>query len=633
MLHEGINGPQLAKIFYSPDNGAPNGGGYSDDASFSSSVGWSAFQTFNNDGVTIRHMNPTPALSAIIPAALQGTLQEEFRGERQLMDAFLNPRTRGLLELSSSWVVVPITPREVKEGEVLSAIAEEHLRLISQSGGRLNVVLVFNDYQAKTSAEAQASFNQFKEFVDRCYTAREVTDALDRNKIIPVRDCVSWVSLNDSRYQEVLSDIASDTGVKRGVPGKGNAIVLGVLHALEHGAQCIVFHDSDIRTFDKTPIVPALLMPLLSEDLDVAKLSFIRYADGKFNGRLTRGFSEPILNAISDYAAEWIVEGDLQTTRADKSFETAIKLMSLKGFRYPFSGEIGFRAGAILSAPFHTSYGLESLHLTHAAEGAARATEPLKVGDVMVSQYDHFHSDAGTDATAPGATGGTRSNGLHGMLEQTFDGLLIPLLRGGELSPEDFSQALSIGDKRDPDAMSREEYAEISVRHDSEDTIFGKAFRHWQNKLEEMQKETNSFIAGQIASHIRAGSNGSLWNIVSDVRNILYDRGATKERSHFEIEGEQVRATEALKIEVLRAMMPSDIQLPLLLACRLACQLSAELEEGPLFLDHSKRMLMKYVLSGDSDANPKIGPLGQEFELWHARNPKPNGKQVPLSRS
>ncbi len=561
-------------------------------------------KSFSAAQSNITNINPSPTFRRFIAGALESDAARSFPGEAELMNAFARPDIRQKLEQKPTFIVAPLTTREVDEATVLKGVAREHCRLIAQSGGKLQIVLVYNDYKATTPEEAQAGYEKFQAFVKENYYDQKLKDPVT-GEAVNIRASVSAISLNSAVVQERLRAAGKSEVVNRATPGKGNAVALGVHYALERGAKNVAFHDTDICTFEKTPIIQALVLPLLNGTHDIAKLSFTRYADGRLNGRLTRGFSAPILKAIEDHTFRKVSEAAHResTEGAAEPVASVIRdhliARNLAAFRYPFSGEIGFTREAVLSAPFHPTFGLESEHLHHAAKGRGAVNEPLRVGDVMVSAYDHMHSPVGVDATVQvghnAAPAAGKSTGLHKMLEDTFDGLIVPLLRSGMLTTKDF------GSVEDPGS------------------ILGLANAHLTRTLTDMAKDVNHYIIETLKSHSNYSEE---YHAIfrNEVKAAICESTSHKERASININGKDEPATEQNRLHALDAVRVNlfeNIPRSVFLAQRLSFQLEHELSSRPEFLDHCARLIEEYAEKSVGKDTRALPPIGHEIKGWH----------------
>ncbi|NDC37533.1 MAG: hypothetical protein EBZ48_05725, partial [Proteobacteria bacterium] len=480
-----------------------------------------------------------------------------------------------------SVVIMPVTVRELEDPQVLKKIAAVHRDLITRTNGNLHFKIVYNDHRSQDSATVASLLQRFERFFSDEYQSRTVPGVYGKNQI-EVAKCVSYEVLNDSHVQESLINVhRSSGGANRAAPGKGNAIALGVYKAIREGYDNVILHDSDVLTFDKTPIIEALLVPLLEGSCEMTKLSFIRYANGVMNGRLTRGFSLPILNALNEHAQARDVCAE-SSTEPEEVQRNRELLRHLAGFRYPFSGEIGFKTEYLKGCPIHPTYGLESAFINDAAERLAIGTCG-RIGDVMISQYDHFHSPMGKSGGAP--------TGLYAMLEQTYQGLLVPLIKRGVISRDDMGHI------------------------DNANSIIGRGLRIWRDSL--------------------ASDLAAVETVISDtVKLTKYDRELAESvvRNALGISDggfeESSALTESDKVAKLKTLIDSGVPTELVYGIRLLNQLRREQGRNAFF-----NQLEELVQSGKFlDSFVPLPKFAEEMTNW-VFDPQKLGKNVtPLYR-
>ncbi len=388
---------------------------------------------------SITHFHSLPSLGEHLLADFEQRAVSPH--ELQLRSAFVRSEVRELLALPENklTVIVPLMPRDVnaENGKVIRTIAAEHRRLLAESGNTISFHYVFNDNTiirgiseqidiSQTLTKLTEHFNQFLVFFkENCWGDPD-------RQIDPgtLRSCFTFTNMNDEAVQEALVSEGRTRGcgqMCRSLPGKGNAVALGVAASQElHRAKIVLIHDADIRNFAEIPLIPSLVLPILEHSqIAATKASFVRLNAGKLNGRLTRGFSDPIIKAMAEYFEDRANE----TTSATVT-ETAKVVRAMAEFRYPLSGEIAIRVEHLAKLQVHPSYGLESRMLIEWGEMAARGGVP--VGCVAISRYEHHHSPMGT------STPGSSSTGLFRMLEDVYDGLVRPLIENGRATLQDF---------------------------------------------------------------------------------------------------------------------------------------------------------------------------------------------------
>ena len=332
-----------------------------------------------------------------------------FAHEGQIDQRLSDPEIRARIQQSRPVVIMPVTRRELEHTVVLQNLAEQHRKLFELSGGQLTFVLVFNDHKSERAETVAEWAERFRLFVRDHYAPMFSGESGAEQRVF-------CLNMNSIDYHRKLNSVTpSCPGLDRGIAGKGNAIALAAGFARKNlGSEIFVLHDSDIKSH-KVPIISSMLLPLLEQDIDIAKLSFVRFENGKLFGRLTRGFSSPLIQALAEHHASRFRAGD------EVAEDHAALLRNLARFRFPFSGEVAFSARFLDGLFIHPTYGLEAGMINHAAQ-LSRGGE-INASDVMVSRYSHFHSP---------------SSGLVRMLEQTFEGLIIPLLNRKIISINDF---------------------------------------------------------------------------------------------------------------------------------------------------------------------------------------------------
>ena len=359
---------------------------------------------------TVDQLHSIPSTEQYLRDAIDHSADRSFfRHEATLDERLGDPGVIERMQTLRPVVIMPVTRRELEHTVVLQNLAEQHRKLFDLSGGKLSFVLVYNDHKSERSETVAEWANHFRNFVHDNYAP-----LLSRNGT--ASPSIYCLNMNSADYHHELRESDKKcAGLDRGVAGKGNAIALGVGFARQElGSQLFVLHDSDIKSH-KVPIVSSMLLPLLENDVDVAKLSFVRFEHGKLFGRLTRGFSSPLIQALADFQASKYRAGN------EVAEEHAALLQNLSGFRFPFSGEVAFSARFLDGLYIHPTYGLEAGMINHAAQ--LTRSGAIKTCDVMVSRYSHFHSP---------------SSGLVRMLEQTFEGLIVPLLNRKVISAHEF---------------------------------------------------------------------------------------------------------------------------------------------------------------------------------------------------
>lgn len=306
-------------------------------------------------------------------------------------------------------IIMPVTRRELEHTVVLQNLAEQHRKLFEISRGNLTFVLVFNDHKSEGAADVADWAERFRMFVREHYAPMLQSETQNEPRVY-------GLNMNARAFHSELATSGHDyPGLDRGTAGKGNAIAIAVGFARKNlNSHAYVLHDSDIKSH-KVPIITSMLLPMLEDDVDIAKLSFVRFENGKLFGRLTRGFSSPLIQSLAEYHASKYRAGN------EVAEEHAALLTNLARFRFPFSGEVAFSSRFLDGLFIHPTYGLEAGMINHAAH--LSRTGEISALDVAVSRYSHFHSP---------------SSGLVRMLEQTFEGLIIPLLNRKVVTARDF---------------------------------------------------------------------------------------------------------------------------------------------------------------------------------------------------
>jgi glucosyl-3-phosphoglycerate synthase len=201
-------------------------------------------------------------------------------------------------------------------------------------------------------------------------TEAEYQDVQRLFESLPFESTVVWI--DGEPVQSFLSDL-EEHGLWAGSEGKGRSCWLACGYLLAKGdCEVAVLQDCDIRTYHRQ-MLARLVWPLVVPDrpFEFAKGFYPRYTE-RLNGRVTRLFLAPLIQALQDCGVR------------------ALLLDYLAGFRYGLAGEFGLSLQLAREIEIPPDWGLEIHTLT---EVFRRSPHSRTVQVDLADCYDHKHQD------------------------------------------------------------------------------------------------------------------------------------------------------------------------------------------------------------------------------------------------
>ena len=194
-------------------------------------------------------------------------------------------------------------------------------------------------------------------------------------------DAINALKCIDSRVTVLLEAAEKNTLLQtqlglenEPLQGKGFALWLGFAYVCRRYQQqaIIATLDADIKNFTPAFLLK-LIYPLLHFNAHFNKSYYVRYEDGKLNGRLTRLLVFPLLQAMQ--------------RQADPSDLYSF----LSEFRYPLSGDVAITSRLISQLPLMQGW---SYDLALLVEIHTKKTEHTHFQTEITDNYQHIHRDA-----------------------------------------------------------------------------------------------------------------------------------------------------------------------------------------------------------------------------------------------
>ncbi len=146
----------------------------------------------------------------------------------------------------------------------------------------------------------------------------------------------------------------------------------------------IAMHDTDIVTYDEF-LVARLFQPMsLDQDNETkyVKGNYPRYTDEKLNGRVTRLFGPPLIDALAR---------SIQDNPEYNTSGTRELVHFFRSFQYMFSGEMAFSGDMLNDIELPNDYSME-IRILEQVYSATNDTMPNAIMDVqLANRYDHHH--------------------------------------------------------------------------------------------------------------------------------------------------------------------------------------------------------------------------------------------------
>ena len=165
--------------------------------------------------------------------------------------------------------------------------------------------------------------------------------------------------------------------------GKGKNVWYCIGYAIaRNSAEAVAFHDCDIKTYDENILIK-LFYPLLNESMgySFSKGYYPRYAENKFNGRVTRLLVTPLVKSLI------------------KLFGNNDYLEFIDSFRYPLAGEYAIKKNLLREIRIPSDWGLEIGILS---ELQRSYSSKLCCQVDLADHYDHKHQVLSEDNKTKG---------------------------------------------------------------------------------------------------------------------------------------------------------------------------------------------------------------------------------------
>ena len=253
-------------------------------------------------------------------------------------------------------------------------------------------------------------------YLDRVVIGLDQADAVQaaqaqrRFGVLPQPTTMLW--LHGPEMEDLRRELAS-RGFAIPAAGKGQNLwwTLGLVSA--GSRRVIAVHDADIVNYSRR-LLARLVFPVLHPALGYrfAKGYYYRASDGRLQGRATRLFVWPLLQALRAVVGEHA------------------HLTWLDGFRYPLAGEVAFRSDLTDHLSLAADWSVD-LGLLAEVERAVPADQVCQVE--IADGYDHKHQALSSDDP---------SSGLHRMAIDITSGLLGRLAADGHVLSTEHVRAL-----------------------------------------------------------------------------------------------------------------------------------------------------------------------------------------------
>lgn len=293
-------------------------------------------------------------------------MQEHFGDNGKLIVPFDEAIRNG----GTASAILPLGQREFDEGEnsdVLNVIFETNRALMEKYKGSIKATGLANWY---TEDEP---------------TVTELDSA--KQAIESMGPFTTAALMNGGVLQDYLTQVCGEHDLVG--TGKGRVMKIATLIDIakimqESGAtspnelnHAIVWHDTDIRGFDKLDVVRGLASAIF-QGCDFAKASFTRAKEtgNRLYGRVTNVIAIPFIRSLQKLASD--------------NSKNLLALEILAQFRYPCAGEVALTPKMALNLRIPNDFGIEAMNLTEVSGKVAAGQ--VKAGDVFLGPYDHYHS-------------------------------------------------------------------------------------------------------------------------------------------------------------------------------------------------------------------------------------------------
>lgn len=279
----------------------------------------------------------------------------------------------GINEGHSASFVLPLGQREFEAGEnkdVLNTIFNTNKALIEKYRESISGTGLANWYvegDVPTATELESA----KSAIESMGGPESVTPVLLNGAVLQdyIEQTCDGHNLIGTGKGRVMK-IATLVDIARVMHQSGATNINDLNHA-------IIWHDTDIRGFDKLEVVRGLASAIF-QGCDFAKASFTRAKENgeRLYGRVTNVIAIPFIKSLQKLAND--------------NDNNLLALEILAQFRYPCSGEVALTPSMALTLKIPNDFGIEAMNLTEISGKVA--SHQTTAGDVFLGPYDHYHS-------------------------------------------------------------------------------------------------------------------------------------------------------------------------------------------------------------------------------------------------
>ena len=198
--------------------------------------------------------------------------------------------------------------------------------------------------------------------------------------ILKTSHSILW---NDGPRLQKLQKELNEAELANVENGKGKNVWYCIGYAIaRNSAEAVAFHDCDIKTYDENILIK-LFYPLVNDSMgySFSKGYYPRYAENKFNGRVTRLLVTPLIKSLI------------------KLFGNNDYLEFVDSFRYPLAGEYAIKKNLLREIRIPSDWGLEIGILSELQRGySSKLCCQVDLADC----YDHKHQDLSEDDKTKG---------------------------------------------------------------------------------------------------------------------------------------------------------------------------------------------------------------------------------------